>query len=84
MHIAWDLVVNTTSAAPDIDTGRPWEGVQPRYSGLREKGTATTPSSTISIPYYRRTVTPEKKLRMVEMSGLEPPTPSLRTRCSPS
>jgi hypothetical protein len=50
LTIAWDLAIDATSATASIDPGRPREGVRPRYSGLREEGTASTPSSTISYP----------------------------------
>ena len=83
MNIARDLAVNTTSTAADIDTGRPMVGIQPRYSGLRVEGTATTPSSTISIPSVRA-LEAQTREYMVEMSGFEPPTSSLRTRRSPN
>ena len=53
MTIAWDLVVNATSVTKHIDPGRPPEGIRPRYSGLREEGTANTPSSTISKTVQR-------------------------------
>ena len=54
MTIAWDLAINATSTIANIDPGRPREGIRPRYSGLREEGTANTPSSTISLTVLRQ------------------------------
>ena len=49
MTIARDLTIDATSTIVNIDPGRPRAGIRPRYSGLREEGTANTPSSTISL-----------------------------------
>ena len=54
MTIARDLTIDATSTIVNIDPGRPREGIRPRYSGLREEGTANTPSSTISLTILRQ------------------------------
>ena len=54
MIIARDLTIDATSTIVNIDPGRPREGIRPRYSGLREEGTANTPSSTISLTVLRQ------------------------------
>ena len=59
---------STPLSAASLHGERPRTGIQPRYSGLRVQGTASSPFSTALSPYSART-------RTVNLAGARAPGP---------